>query len=82
MEIGWRDIQRGHLGVRDLDAFAVGVLIEPALHGQPFVRRGTGNEKKPCPDFIYRNRNLIERCWSRLKEWRAIATRYDKTATS
>jgi transposase len=24
----------------------------------------------------------IERCWSRLKEWRAIAARYDKTATS
>ena len=22
----------------------------------------------------------IERLWSRLKEWRAIATRYDKTA--
>jgi len=25
---------------------------------------------------------LIERCWSRLKERRAIATRYDKTALS
>ena len=29
-----------------------------------------------------RHRNLIERCWARLKERRAIATRYDKTATS
>ncbi|MDQ2765009.1 MAG: IS5 family transposase [Pseudomonadota bacterium] len=37
---------------------------------------------EPCPDYIYRHRNLIERCWSRLKERRAIATRYDKTATS
>jgi transposase len=37
---------------------------------------------QPCPTFIYRHRNLIERCWSRLKERRAIATRYDKTATS
>jgi transposase len=35
-----------------------------------------------CPAYIYRHRNLIERCWSRLKERRAIATRYDKTATS
>jgi transposase len=42
--------------------------------------RSTGDE--PCPDYIYRHRNLIERCWSRLKEWRAIATRYDKTAIS
>lgn len=37
---------------------------------------------EPCPDYIYRHRNLIERCWSRLKERRAIATRYDKTALS
>ena len=44
--------------------------------------RKNAREKKPCPGFIYRHRNLIERCWARLKEWRAIATRYDKTATS
>ena len=28
----------------------------------------------------YRARNLIERAFCRLKDWRAIATRYDKTA--
>ena len=28
----------------------------------------------------YRKRNLIERAFCRLKDWRAIATRYDKTA--
>ncbi|WP_048857927.1 IS5/IS1182 family transposase, partial [Acidiphilium multivorum] len=28
----------------------------------------------------YRKRNLIERAFYRLKDWRAIATRYDKTA--
>ena len=44
-------------------------------------RKGA-NQPQPCPDYIYRHRNLIERCWSRLKERRAIATRYDKTATS
>jgi transposase len=44
-------------------------------------RKGA-REKQPCPDYIYRHRNLIERCWSRLKERRAIATRYDKTAAS
>ena len=32
-----------------------------------------------CPPWIYTNRNLVERCWSRLKEWRAVATRYEKT---
>ena len=33
-----------------------------------------------CPDFIYVHRNEVERFWGRLKEWRAVATRYEKTA--
>jgi transposase len=44
-------------------------------------RKGA-KDPQPCPSYIYRHRNLIERCWSRLKERRAIATRYDKTAAS
>ena len=35
-----------------------------------------------CPDWVYNNRNRVERLWGRLKEWRAVATRYEKTATS
>jgi transposase len=35
-----------------------------------------------CPDYIYANRNMVERLWARLKEWRAVATRYEKTACS
>ena len=35
-----------------------------------------------CPDWIYNNRNQVERLWARLKEWRAIATRHEKTASS
>ena len=35
-----------------------------------------------CPDWIYANRNKVERLWARLKEWRAVATRYEKTARS
>ena len=35
-----------------------------------------------CPDWAYNNRNLVKRLWARLKEWRAVATRYEKTATS
>ena len=30
----------------------------------------------------YRRRHRIENLWARLKEWRAIATRYDKTKNS
>ena len=35
-----------------------------------------------CPNWAYNNRNMVERLWARLKEWRAVATRYEKTATS
>ncbi|WP_420038096.1 IS5 family transposase [Streptomyces sp. cg28] len=31
---------------------------------------------------VYRRRNVVERCFNRLKHWRGIATRYDKTAAS
>ena len=44
--------------------------------------RQGAKDPQPCPDYIYHHRNLIERCWSRLKERRAVATRYDKTAAS
>ena len=35
-----------------------------------------------CPKWDYRCRHLVENLWARLKEWRAVATRYEKTATS
>jgi putative transposase len=31
---------------------------------------------------LYKQRNLIERAFNRIKDWRAIATRYDKKATN
>jgi transposase len=34
------------------------------------------------PGCIRDNRNLVERLWARLKEWRAAATRHEKTAAS
>ena len=35
-----------------------------------------------CPDRVYADRNQVERLWGRLKEWRAVATCYEKTACS
>ena len=42
----------------------------------------TRSRKVPIPhdETAYIGRNLIERAFCRLKDWRAIATRYDKTA--
>jgi transposase len=34
----------------------------------------------PYDAVAYRDRNRIERMWCRLKDWRRIATRYDKLA--
>jgi transposase len=42
------------------------------------------NRKEPRPtDFaLYRERNLVERFFGKLKQYRAIATRYDKLAST
>jgi transposase len=36
----------------------------------------------PYDPEAYRARNLVERLWCRLKDWRRIATRYDKLAAN
>ncbi|MEU3855158.1 IS5 family transposase [Streptomyces sp. NPDC029554] len=48
----------------------------PANRGRRGGRPPTFNRQ------IYRQRNVIERCFNRLKAFRGIATRYEKTATS
>jgi len=35
---------------------------------------------RPFDANLYKNRNLIERAFSHLKDWRRVATRYDKLA--
>jgi transposase len=47
------------------------------------ARRGPRGGRPPTFNpAIYKRRNVVERCFQRLKQYRAIATRYDKTATS
>ena len=38
--------------------------------------------RKCLRQALYNDRNQVERLWARLKEWRAIAMRYEKTASS
>jgi transposase len=49
---------------------------------RPAISTRSNEAAIACPNYIYNNRNLIERLWGRLKEWRAVATRYEKTAAS
>jgi putative transposase len=52
----------------DTQAFGSDVRAMGAIPVVPFPswhsRRGA-KQPEPCPDYIYRHRNLIERCWSR-----------------
>jgi transposase len=46
-------------------------------------RRGPRGGRPPTFNkLIYRHRNVVERCFNRLKQCRSVATRYDKTSTS
>jgi len=36
----------------------------------------------PYDRLAYRSRNPVERLWCRLKDWRRVATRYDKLANN
>jgi putative transposase len=43
--------------------------------------RGSRGGRPPAFDAeLYRQRNVVERAFNRLKQWRGIASRYDKTA--
>jgi len=52
------------------------------LGARPAIPSKRREKPVACPDYIYANRNLVERLWAKLKEWRAVATRYEKTACS
>ncbi len=49
--------------------------------GDVFDRRRSNRKKRIRHDKqAYKDRNVIERCYCRLKDFRRIATRYDKLA--
>ena len=53
-----------------------------SLGARPAIPAKSNEAPVACPEWIYNNRNVVERLWARLKEWRAVATRYEKTASS
>jgi transposase len=62
------------------DTNAIRTLI--ASRGAEAVIPSTTTRRTAIPydQDAYRARNLVERLWCRLKDWRRIATRYDKLA--
>ena len=70
------------LADKGYDADAIREEIEAA--GVEAVIPATSNRRVPIPHDREkcRWRNLIERLFSKLKNWRRVATRYDKTRES
>ena len=53
-----------------------------ALGARPAIPPKRTDASVACLAWIYVNRLFVENLWARLKEWRAVATRYEKTARS
>lgn len=69
---------RDHLSKRGIRA----VIPVPADQRGHRLRRGSRGGRPPAFDReTYKQRNTVERCINRLKQWRGIAARYEKTAT-
>jgi transposase len=50
---------------------------------QPIIPRKRNQKRgRPHNAILYRERNIVERFFGRLKHFRAVATRYDKRATT
>lgn len=58
--------------------------VIPERADQIARRTAKGSSGGRPPNFnpaLYRQRNVVERCFNRLKQWRDLATRYAKRAT-
>jgi len=82
----WVVADRGHARGHASDAFREHIWSLGARPAIPPKRNedevACNEDEVACPEWIYANRNQVERLWARLKEWRAVATRYEKTAQS
>ena len=52
------------------------------MGARPAIPANSNVAPVACPVWIDIHRNLEERLWTRPNEWRAVATRYEKTARS
>jgi transposase len=49
---------------------------------KPAIPNKANEAPVACPDWIYNDHNVVNRLWARLKQWRAVATCCQKTASS
>jgi transposase len=69
------------VGDRGLSAAWLRRAVE--AHGaEPHIPANPMHPDAPCDPAAYRRRHRIENFWARVKEFRAVATRYDKSAAA
>ena len=67
-------------GDKGYDSAAIRRKIEAAGAAPNIPPRANKRWKNCFSPYLYRNRNVIERMFGRLKDFRRIATRYDRSA--
>ena len=74
---------RGQTVIADKAYAAQARLVQPLLDkgkGVVIPSRSTNKQPREHDLHLYKERHLMENFFARLKQYRAIATRYDKTA--
>ena len=71
---------RALIGDKAYDSDALIEALEQRAITPVIPPRENRNERRPCDFALYRERNLAERFWNKIKHYRGIATRYDKLA--
>ena len=75
-----QDIKKGAILLADR-AYDTNALRDMAKQKQAWANIPAKSNRKdsfPFSSWVYRQRNLVERFFSKLKQFRGIATRYDK----
>lgn len=70
------------VGDKGYDADALVAQINAAGAAAVIPPRSTRREQRAYDRHVYKDRNLVERFFNRLKQFRRIATRYEKLAST
>jgi transposase len=70
------------LGDRSYDSDAIVAAVRRLRARVVIPPLGCRTHKRRYGKKLYRGRNVVERWWSKVKQYRRVATRYDKLDTS
>ena len=76
-----KDISKGAILLADkaYDTNAIRTLAKQKQAWANIPSKSNRKQSFPFSQWVYRQRNLVERFFSKLKQFRGIATRYDKS---